>query len=488
MSAWLADAQALLLVTLLAHQQALIALSWFILAVGIFQNMVYALQLPAAYLELREHSQAGDSESDWQMLISDVTIPISVILPAFNEEATIAESTRSMLALEYPEVEIIVVNDGSTDRTLEVLIEEFALEPTVRAHDPALEHAPLRQVYKSSLYGRLLVVDKENGRSKADASNAGINLARHRLFCVVDADSLLDLRALLSSVRPFMEHPQRMVAVGGTIRVLNGCTVRAGQIESVGISGSFLPLVQTVEYLRAFLMARLAWSRWRSLSIVSGAFGIFDRNRAIEVGGFSRDTVGEDYELIMKLHRHMRSERLPYLMRYVPEPVCWTEAPETLRVLGTQRRRWQRGALEVFFKHAGMMLNPRFGRVGMLGMPTNFVMDVLGPVVEVLGYLLIPAFWAIGVLNVDFLLAWVGVFFLFGVFISAGTLILEEMELKRVPRKRDLLVLIGVAVLENFGYRQLNNLWRALGWVDYLRGKSTWGEMKRKGFRAGKAA
>ncbi|MES2664139.1 MAG: glycosyltransferase [Pseudomonadota bacterium] len=456
--------------------------SWSIFAVGLIQNFVYALQLPAAWMELRRYSQAEDTESSWQLLISDISMPITLIVPAYNEEATIVGNVYSMLAVKYPDMEVIVVNDGSKDKTLQVLIENFSLKPIVRAHELAVPHAPVRQVYGSEIHAGLLVIDKENGLGKADASNAGINFSRNPLFCVVDADSLLEVEALLSSVRPFIEDSQNMVAVGGTIRVLNGCTIKNGQVISADLPKRFLPLVQSMEYIRAFLMARLAWSRWGMLSIISGAFGIFNRNISIEVGGFSHNTVGEDYELVTKMHRHLRDQKRPYTMRYVPEPVCWTEAPETLAILGNQRKRWQRGALEVFFKHKDMLLNPKYGKVGMIGFTNNFLIDVLGPITEVLGYLMIPIFWMLGALNTDFIIAYMALFFLFGVFISVCTLILEELELRRTAKASDLVMLAFMAIIENFGYRQLNNFWRLVGWWQFLRKEKGWGVMVRKGF------
>ncbi|EGF92897.1 glycosyl transferase family 2 family protein [Asticcacaulis biprosthecium C19] len=466
---------------LVDYSPYLLILSWTILGIGVAQNLVYALQLPAAWAELRERSQAEDSESAFQLLISDVAMPISLVVPGYNEEATIVESVRSMLSLRYPDLEIIVVNDGSKDGTLQALIDAFQLQPVTRAHEEAVKHQPIRQVYGSSMYARLLVVDKHNG-GKSDAINAGINLSRNPLFCVVDADSLLEIESLLSSVRPFMEDPRHMIAVGGTIRVLNGCVVKNGQVIQSGLPRKFLPLVQYMEYIRAYLMARLAWSRWGILTLISGAFGIFRRSVAVEVGGFTHGTVGEDYELIVKMHKHMRNQDRVYSLRYVPEPVCWTEAPETLKVLSNQRKRWQRGALEVFFRHRDMLLNPRYGKVGMLGFLNNLIIDVLGPIAEVLGYILMPLFWIAGVFSFDFFLAYVALFFAFGVFISVCSLILEELELRRVPRASDLALLLGVAIVENFGYRQLTNVWRIIGWWEFLRGKTSWGTMTRKGF------
>jgi cellulose synthase/poly-beta-1,6-N-acetylglucosamine synthase-like glycosyltransferase len=243
-----------------------------------------------------------------------------------------------------------------------------------------------------------------------------------------------------------------------------------------------LPLFQTIEYLRAFLMARLAWSRLDALTIVSGAFGIFRRSIAIEVGGYTHGTVGEDLEIVIKIHRRMQEAKRDYHIRFVPEPVCWTEVPESLRVLGRQRKRWQRGALETLARHRDMILNGNYGRVGMLGLGNALLTDAFGPLFEVLGYLLVPLFWATGLLSVDFLMAFLALTFVFGICISVGSLILEELELRRFPRARDLFILTLAAILENFGYRQLNNIWRVLGFYQYLRGKQGWGTMTRRGF------
>ena len=463
-----------------AHIVWLRALAWAIFTVGFAQNLISLVQLPFAWRELGRHSMAEDTESTWQMLISDVTIPMSVVVPAYNEEQTIVANVRSMLFLHYPELEIVVVNDGSKDATLDELIAAFSLQRVTRAHELSLEHAPVRGVYKSQQYPSLIVIDKENGKGKADATNAGINFSRNPLFCVVDADSLLEPEALLRSVRPFMENPAETVAVGGTIRILNGCTVRAGQVVDTSLPSNFIPLVQSLEYIRSFLVTRLAWSHWGMLSIISGAFGIFRRDLTLEVGGFSKDSHGEDYDYVVKLHRHMRDQNRPYSMRYVPEPVCWTEAPETLKVLATQRKRWQRGALQVICKNKGMVFNPRYGRFGLISLPHNLIVDVIGPIAEVTGFILLPLFWAMGVLNTPFILAFTAIFIVFGVFFSVSALILEEAELRRTPNARDLARLGAAAIFENFGYRQLNSIWRLQGFWQFIRGNHAWGDMPRR--------
>lgn len=456
--------------------------AWFIVSVAIAQNALYIVQLVVAFFILSKRMMVSSAQRAWH-LFHDMTMPISIIVPAYNEEASIVENVRSMLALHYPNFEVIVVNDGSRDATMAKLIEAFDLTPVHRPHEEEVAHAPVRGLYGNKDLPNLIVVDKENG-GKSDALNAGMNLCRFPLFCAVDADSVLEPDALLRAVQPFAEDPDRVIAVGGTIRIANGCTVSRGRVVKIDIPTRILPLFQVVEYIRAFLMARLAWSSFDSLLMVSGAFGIFKRSIAIEAGGYDASTVGEDLELVVRMHRLMRDTDRPYAVRFIPDPVCWTEAPESWRVLGRQRRRWQRGALETFFKHRSMTLSPRYGAPGMLGFPHLFLVDVLGPAVEFLGYLLMPLFWWMGAIDWEFFVAYLILTFVFGIAVSVGSLALEEQELRRVPRARDLLILTGVAVVENFGYRQINAVWRMMGYYEFLRGRRhNWGVMTRSGFK-----
>ena len=462
--------------------QAVQPIALFVIATGVLQNLIYLAQLWLAAAALRAEPPVSQAGPLWRRY-ADAAPPVSLLAPAFNEELTIVESVRSLLSLQYASFEIIVINDGSRDGTLARLIKAFDLEPCDREPEPAAPHKPIRGVYQCPTQPRLLVIDKENG-GKADALNAGVNFSRCPILCSMDADSILEPDALLRAVRPFVEDPERTVAAGGTVRIANGCRIDGGRVMSVGLPRSPLALLQTVEYLRAFLMARLAWSRLDSLLIISGAFGLFRRDAVIAVGGYTLKTVGEDMELVVKLHRHFRDAGLPYRIAFIPEPVCWTEAPESLAVLSRQRARWHRGSLETFWRHRGMLFNRRYGRVGWLGFGNILLVDTLGPVIEALGYLLIPGFWLAGLLSLEHLLAFLAVSFAFGIAISVGSLCLEEAELRRFPRARDLLILTLAAVLENFGYRQLNNLWRLQGTWQFLRGSHSWGTMTRKGFGA----
>lgn len=455
--------------------------SILVIVVSMTQNLLYLILLLIAVGVMAGRPHVHQSRALWNGVV-DAAPPISVIVPAFNEAATIADSLRSLLALEYPDFRVVVVNDGSNDATLDVLIDAFALEPTTIDRLSPLAHKPLRGLYRSERHANLLVLDKENS-GKADALNAGLGQVTTELFCAVDADSLLEADGLLRVVQPFMEDPERVVAVGGTVRVANGCGVRAGRIRHVALPKKLLPMLQTVEYLRAFMMARLAWGRLGCLMIVSGAFGLFRRDVVIELGGYSTETVGEDLELVIRLHRHAREAGRDYRIDFVPEPVCWTQVPESLGVLARQRQRWQRGALESFFIHKDMLVKRRYGRVGRLGLGHILLLDVVTPIIEVIGYILLPFFWMNGTINTEFFLAYLAMTFAFGVFISVASLILEEFERRRVPRAVDLVRLTLAAILENFGYRQLANIWRIQGHWHYLRGAGHWGKQARIEFK-----
>lgn len=462
------------------YQTEVIYFSYAILALGVFQNLIYILQLPLAAMELLRMKLRQQDEHTWWLVTSDITLPISILIPAYNESVTINTTVMATLGTQYPSFEVVVVNDGSKDDTLEVLIDQYQLKKTERFFENNLVHKEIKGIYTSSIYPNLVVVDKENG-GRSDALNAAIDVSRNPLFCTLDADSLLDPSALLKTVQPFIDEPDKVVATGGTVRILNGCKMENGVITDIGLPTKILPLFQVVEYMRAFLMGRLAWSRLGIITILSGAFSVFRRDIVIEVGGFDTKTIGEDFELVMKVHKHCRREKRDYEMRFVPEPVCWTEVPETMDVLSSQRIRWQQGALEVFFRHKTMLLNRRYGRIGMIAYPIIFIIDVLGPLMEVIGLILMPIFYLLGALNVEIIIAFICLFFVFGVFISTMSLVLEEISLKRFSHAKDLMKLGFVAVIENFGYRQYNNVWRIIGWWRFLRKKQVWGTMTRVG-------
>ncbi len=452
-----------------------------ILSLQALQNGIYLVQLAKAVPEFLRARRRASRLREWWLLTSEVTPPVTMLVPGYNEEATIVESVRSLLSLTYPELEIIVVNDGSKDRTLERLIEAFGLEPVERAMPRRVDYKPVRGIYGTPRLPGLLVVDKENG-GKADGLNAALDLAKHPLVCSVDADSLLDAESLLRAVRPFIDEPEETGAVGGTIRVVNGCDVHAGQVREVRAPRGWIELFQSVEYLRAFLLARMAWTRSKTVTIISGAFGIFRRERLLAMGGYAHGTVGEDMELIVRMHRHARENNEPLRVWHVPDPVCWTEAPADLKILARQRTRWQRGLCETLWRHRAMLGSPRYGSVGMASLPQFLFFDVVSPVLELIGLILVPLCTLVGILSVEFFIAYCAVVFGFGACLSLGSFVLAEFSLRRHGRVRDIWRLGLGAIVENFGYRQLNSAWRVMGIWQFLKRKQGWGDMQRRGF------
>lgn len=459
----------------------LLGLAWTSFAIVVLRNAVSVVQLVVAAWSFARRIKPAPRSIDLWSRYEDLTPPVSVIAPAFNEELSIVDSVRALLALQYPQHEVIVVNDGSKDATLARMIEAFAMEPSYRQQIVALQHTRVHGVYQSTTNRNLLLVDKENGR-KADAANAGIGFAQMPLVCVIDADSIIEPDGLLRATEPFMADDGRLIAAGGAIRIVNGSVIEAGHISQIGLSDKWLPRFQVVEYMRAFLTARVAYAELSMLTLISGAFGVFKRSVVVEVGGYRHDTVGEDLELVMRLHRHMREQKRAYSIAFVPEVVCWTEAPETLEGLRNQRSRWQQGALETLVRHRKMLCNPHYGRIGMVAMPLFVIEDLIGPPMELVGYLLIPLCYALGLLSPDVTLAFLGLTFVFGTGISIGTLVLEEKQLRRTPNAADLARIALAAVVENFGYRQINLWYRLRGIWRFLKKDSSWAAVPRTGF------
>ena len=453
--------------------------TWFIFGYFILLNGGYLGLNFLSILALQRNKQEKLLD-ELPQVFSGLDPGISILVPAYNEEATITAAIRSMFQLTYSDFEIIVINDGSKDSTLDVLKREFFLLPFPHAPRDGLATKPVRGVYRSVHYPNLRVIDKENG-GKADSLNAGINASRHPLFCGVDADSILARDSLQRVAKPFL-NDSRTVATGGTVRVANGCEVSDGFLTRVELPTNIWALFQVVEYLRAFLFGRLGWSQLNAMLIISGAFGLFRTEVVTAVGGYRSNTIGEDMELVVRIHRMLRKQRKSYRIEFVPEPVCWTEAPEDFKTLKNQRIRWQRGLSESLSSNWGLMFSRNGGAPGWLAFPFMVLFEWLGPVVELGGYLFMAYAYAFGLVSWEafsaFLMMAVGL----GILLSASGLLLEEISFHMYPRFRHLAILALVVVLENFGYRQLNSWWRLVGLYRWAtQRESSWGEMKRKG-------
>lgn len=444
-------------------------------------NLAYVTMTAISARDLSRYRRRMLLRSGQEDMLSPLTPGISVVMPAYNEQAGIRPAALSLLSLRYPAHEVLIVNDGSTDDTMSILIETFDLFEVRRVLRTAIPYETVRAVYASRQHPNLFVIDKDNG-GKADAMNAGISIAAHPYVCVVDADALLEEDALLSVAKPLIDHPDDVAATGGIVRIINGCQVRHGCVTAVGLPRNRLAVLQVVEYFRAFLVGRVAFSKIGGLLIISGAFGVFRRELVEEVGGFWTDTVGEDMEMVIRLHRHLAEQGRKDRIEFVASPVSWTECPEDWKVLSRQRKRWQRGLAQTLWRHRQMVGRRRYGIVGCLSLPYFWLFELLGPVLTSIGYLTVPVLWAWGMVSIPYAIAFYVLSVLSGVLLSVSALALEEWSFRRHPRGRDVARMMLWSVLENFGYRQINDLLRVWALGEQLAGRqASWGVMTRKG-------
>ncbi|SDC41676.1 Glycosyltransferase, catalytic subunit of cellulose synthase and poly-beta-1,6-N-acetylglucosamine synthase [Pelagirhabdus alkalitolerans] len=464
------------LITILIH------FNYFVLFYMIFVNAIYTLLFLVSIHALYIHRQKKKYWSYEDMLASNYTPPLSLIIPCYNEESTINDNVKALLSMNYREFELIIVNDGSKDSTLDQLISEFELQKIKMPYRRKLNTEEINDIYFSRLFDNIVVVDKKNG-GKADALNAGINISKYPIITAIDADSILERDSLAKVIRPFVEDPSVVVS-GGVIRPVNDCVVDKGFIESIHLSKKHLVRFQTVEYLRAFLFGRLGWGSFNALLIISGAFGVFNKDVVIEAGGYTEDTVGEDMELIVKIHRNRRKLKKPYKIVFIPDPVCWTQVPEDRRILKNQRKRWHKGLMDTMLNHKSMLLNFKYGSVGLMAMPYFFLAEMLGGVIEVFGYLFVPLSFLLGIVSFEFFIVFLILSILYGIFLSSSAILLDEYSFSKYNHVKEYLILILYSILENVGYRQMNAWWRCKAFFEYRRGKKSWGDMTRTQFTA----
>jgi cellulose synthase/poly-beta-1,6-N-acetylglucosamine synthase-like glycosyltransferase len=459
------------------------ALFWYYLA----SNLAYLTMLIIALRTSAMHQRRLESHRLSWFKDTPMTPPITIIAPAHNEEASIRVAIRNLLELDYPQLEIIVVNDGSRDRTLEELPDEFHLRVVRMVYVAEVKSAAVRGLYRSDIDSRLLVVDKDAGGSKADAVNAGLNAATSPYVCIVDSDSVLERDALLRIMVPILEDPKRVVAVGGIIRVLNGSEIANGQLRRVRLPRKSMEAIQVIEYLRAFLIGREAWAQGNMLTIISGAFGLFRTDLVRAVGGYRASSIGEDMDVVARMHRHLREKKADYQISFVPDPMCWTEVPSDFRSLARQRARWQKGLLDVLWPNRDMLFRPRYGRIGCFALPYLWLFELFAPIMEILGIttILLAAF--LGVLSREFFLQFMIFGYAFATVISIGSVLQEEVTYKRYNDWKDVVRLVSYCFLEHFPYRQFNMIWRVQGLWQYLRGDHEWKPLKRKGLASASA-
>lgn len=441
-----------------------------------------------AYFSTRNsiHYRNKNSFVDVSKIMASPLAPtITIIAPAFNEGLTIVENIRSLLSLQYVNYDVMVVNDGSRDDTLQKLITAYDLVKTNEKIDPEWKSKPVRAVYKSSkeAFYKLKVIDKVNG-GKSDALNAGIALSTSKYVGCIDVDCLLRPDALLHVVKSFFQRSRkRVIAVGGVIRVANSCIIAGGHLEEIKLPKNWLARFQLLEYTRSFILGRMAWGRIDSLLIISGAFGFFEREIVLAVDGYDTDTVGEDMEIVFKMRRYMHELKEPYTIEYMPDPLCWTEVPEDLDMFINQRDRWARGNLETLYKHRDMLFNSKYGRLGLLSYPYWFFYEWLSPLLEFFGFFTVVLFAYLGILNWDFFLFISMTIYLFSVMISFYAILWDVYSYNQYKRTKDILILMGFALLEPFLFHPIIVLAAVRANYNKLFNvKSGWGAQLRKGF------
>lgn len=450
-------------------------------------NLIYFVLLILSYINSSRQLNLWNLKNVSFLFKRKILPGISIIAPAFNEEKTIIESTNSLLNLKYPDYDLIIVNDGSKDNTLNILIKNYELVRIDYIFEYKINTVPVRGVYRNPSIPKLLVVDKENG-GKADSLNAGINISSKEYFCGIDADSLLEDEALLKLASLTLDEGIETPALGGNIFPINGCSVDRGMITNMKIPQNNVARFQTIEYIRAFMAGRLGWAYTNSLLIISGAFGLFRKERIIGIGGYltsrgryGKDTVGEDMELVVRISRLMRELGLKYKICYSFNANCWTEVPEDVKSLKKQRYRWHRGLIDILTFHKKVLFNPAYGRMGLVAMPYFFIFEMIGPLLEMQGYVMVILAFFLGLLSIKMAVLLFLSTVLMGTFISIWSLLIAERDLSYFSY-RDIFTLIFYAVAENFGPRQLFSFWRIGGYFNMLKKPQGWGKLERKGF------
>ena len=455
----------------------------FIVTVVVFVSYLTLMIFSA--VTLRRYKRKN-SYVDYNSIVTSSLAPsVTVIAPAFNESATIVDNSRALLSLYYNNLDVVIVNDGSTDNSMEKMISEYELEKVNYYFDYRLPCERIRGVYKSRNHSfkKLTVIDKVNG-GKADALNAGLNVSRNEMVVSIDADTVLEPDALIKLVKPFLEaKDKRVIGVGGVVRIANSCDISGGFVRKVNLPKKFLPRAQALEYTRAFLIGRMAWSELDGLLLISGALGMFDRDIMIKSGGYSTRTVGEDMEMVVRIRRYMADRGLDYDVVYIPDPLCWTEVPSSVKVLARQRSRWTRGTIETLYTHRKLFLNRKYKALGVMGYPYWLMVEYLAPIIEFFGILWFIFLLASGRLNLPFFLDLFVFVYFFAVSLSIWSVLFEEITFHKYEKRRDVLRLIGMAFLEPIFYHPLVMFLTVKGNFDKLLNRNNWGRMERKGFK-----
>ena len=476
--------------TLLEHLQLIFEKTVFVYGVTLL--IIYACLALFSFYSVRRFLRK-ESYTDYKVIVGSELAPgVSVIAPAFNEGLTIISNVRSLLTFDYPKYEVIIINDGSTDDTLEKVIKEFSLVKIDFAFDIKIVSKPIRGIYKSTddAYAKLVIVDKENGKSKADATNAGINIASFPYFLCTDVDCILHEQTLQKLIRPIMEEENaRVIATGATLRMANSCEIDKGVIIKVKAPRPLLARFQELEYIRSFVLGKMGWSQINCVPNVSGGLGMFDKEIAIKAGGYDPASFGEDMELLMRMNRYVHDNKIKAAVRYIPVTLCWTEGPTSLKVFMRQRTRWGRGLFQLMVTHRKMLFNPRYGRVGMIMFPYNFLFELMAPFVESVGiiyYILLAVF---GLVNWPYAIILLIFVYSFAIMISTLAVLWDQLTFQYYKTWTDVARIAVMVFVEMILYHPLIVVFALRGYFFHIfNRKHSWGNMQRRGFKPSSAA
>lgn len=446
----------------------------FIYAIVFFISTIFAI------LNLNEDKRNKMYLNELSLKSTDNYVPVSILVPAYNEEETICDCVESLSYVDYPEYEIVVIDDGSNDDTSNKLINKFELKKVPRPIRRLVKCKNEQFIYEGYIKDgiKLTLVKKENG-GKADALNMGINVSKYPLFISLDADSILQRDSISNIVMPFMED-DTTIAVGGSIKVANQVVLDKGQVIKVMPPKKILTIFQTIEYYRVFLTTRVWFNSFNGNLIISGAFGLFKKNAVLNVGGYDTDTVGEDMDLVVKLHSFYRKNKIKYKIKYEYKAICWSQVPEKLKDLKGQRRRWHIGLITSLNSHRYIFLNPKYGLVGIFSFLYFVVYEMFSCIIDVFGWIIILISYFSGLLNLKFLITFLFIYIFYSIIISLTAIILENYMFKYILKLSTLLKLMLFAFLESFGYRQLCSWYRITGFIGYRKRKYQWNKISRK--------
>ncbi|TDW97551.1 glycosyltransferase family 2 protein [Dinghuibacter silviterrae] len=475
---------------------------------GMTMLLMYALLAILSFISIQRF-QKQNSYSDYKKILGSPLAPgISVIAPAFNEGVTIIQNVRSLLTLNYPRFEVIIVNDGSTDDTLQKLMTEFEMVQVDFAYNEKIRSQPVRRIFKSTnrAYEKLVVVDKVNGKSKADASNAGINASSFNYFLCTDVDCIIEKDTLLKMIQPFMneegtritevgepcpecgyihikEESRRVIATGATLRIANSCEVEEGVLVRMRPPKAIIPRFQEMEYIRSYVLGKMGWSMINAVPNVSGGLGLFDKEVAIKAGGYDPRSFGEDMDLITRMCAYMKDNKQKYAIRYIPSTQCWTEGPPNLKILSRQRTRWGRGLIQIMTLHKKIIFNPRYGTLGLVVFPYNLFFEFLAPIIEITGILYYIYIIATGQINWHFALILLLFVYLYSVMITTFAILWDQITYRYYKTWHEVVGLASMAFLEPIIYHPLIVFFAIRGYFYFITGrKHVWGNMQRQGF------